>query len=311
VVERDRLENDYTKCIESSNLSLSILLFKLNRRNLRDSYIILYKKKINKNMSVQHPYHLVEPSPWPILAAMSAFTLTFGGVLYMHRFSIGFLVLSLGVLFLSFIFFVWFRDIIREANYQGLHTLRVQYGLKAGMVLFIVSEVFFFVAFFWAFFHSALSPAIDIGAVWPPKGIDVLNPFEVPLLNTVILLSSGATITWAHHAIIAKDKSGAISGFLLTILFALIFTALQIFEYKHAPFTIADGIYGTTFFMTTGFHGFHVLIGTTFISVCFFRLLTNNFTNLHHLGFEAAAWYWHFVDVVWIFLFVTIYWWGS
>lgn len=203
-------------------------------------------------MSAHHPFHLVEPSPWPLLAAISAFTLTFGGVLYMHRFSVGFLILCFGAIFLSFIFFTWFRDVIREANYQGAHTVRVQFGLKAGMVLFIVSEVFFFVAFFWAFFHSALSPAIEIGAVWPPKGIEAMNPFEIPLLNTIILLSSGATITWAHHAIIAKDKTGAIYGFVLTIVFALIFTALQAFEYKHAPFTIADGVYGSTFFMTTG-----------------------------------------------------------
>lgn len=204
-------------------------------------------------MSVQHPFHLVEPSPWPLLAAISAFTLTFGGVLYMHRFSIGFLILSFGFIFLSFIFFTWFRDVIREANYQGVHTLRVQTGLKAGMILFIVSEVFFFLAFFWAFFHSALSPAIDIGAVWPPKGIDALNPFEIPLLNTILLLSSGATITWAHHAIVAKDKSGATYALLFTIILAVIFTGFQAFEYLHAPFTIADGVFGSTFFMATGF----------------------------------------------------------
>ena len=184
-------------------------------------------------------------------------------------------------------------------------------GLRYGMILFIVSELMFFVAFFWAFFHASLSPTVEIGAVWPPKGIEVLNPWEVPFLNTVILLSSGAAVTWAHHAIVAGARNQAIYGLILTILLAIFFTGLQALEYLEAPFTISDGVYGSTFYLATGFHGFHVFIGTVFLSVCLLRLINFHFTKSHHFGFEAAAWYWHFVDVVWLFLFVAIYWWGG
>tara|TARA_A100001037_G_C14793441_1_gene475653 strand:- start:31 stop:660 length:630 start_codon:yes stop_codon:yes gene_type:complete len=207
--------------------------------------------------------------------------------------------------------FVWWRDIIRESTYQGHHTTTVQAGLKSGMVLFIVSEIMFFLAFFWAFFHSSLAPTIEIGAVWPPKGIDVLNPWEIPFLNTVILLTSGATVTWAHHAILAGQKTQGMVSLAATIILAAIFTGFQVIEYIEAPFTITDGIYGSTFFMATGFHGFHVFIGTIFLFICLLRLNANQFSTHQHFGFEAAAWYWHFVDVVWLFLFVAIYWWGG
>ena len=207
--------------------------------------------------------------------------------------------------------FVWWRDIIRESTYQGHHTTTVQAGLKSGMVLFIVSEIMFFLAFFWAFFHSSLAPTIEIGAVWPPKGIDVLNPWEIPFLNTVILLTSGATVTWAHHAILAGQKTQGMVSLAATIILAAIFTGFQVIEYIEAPFTITDGIYGSTFFMATGFLGFHVFIGTIFLFICLLRLNANQFSTHQHFGFEAAAWYWHFVDVVWLFLFVAIYWWGG
>jgi len=164
---------------------------------------------------------------------------------------------------------------------------------------------------FGHFFHSSLAPSVELGAIWPPKGIEVLNPWEVPLLNTIILLSSGATVTWAHHSIINGDRYGAILGLFSTVTLAVIFTLLQGMEYFEAPFTIADGIYGTTFFIATGFHGLHVIIGTIFLSICLIRLIKYHFTRHHHFGFEAAAWYFHFVDVVWLFLFVSIYWWGA
>jgi len=179
------------------------------------------------------------------------------------------------------------------------------------MILFILSEICFFFSFFWAFFHSSLVPTIELGSVWPPQGIEVLNPFSVPLLNTAVLLSSGATVTWAHHAIISGKRDEAIQGLFLTLILGALFTSLQVMEYIEASFCIADSVYGSVFFVATGFHGLHVIIGTTFLAVCWFRLLYHQFTRHHHFGFEAASWYWHFVDVVWLFLYVCIYWWGS
>jgi len=243
------------------------------------------------------------------MAAVAALAVTVGGVLYMHSYAFGGYILFFGVIYLITIVTFWWRDVIREATFEGMHTSKVQRGLKMGMILFIVSEIMFFFAFFWAYFHSSLAPAIEIGSIWPPVGISVFNPWGVPLVNTFILLLSGVTITYAHHAIISSDKELAKDGFAFTILLAVLFTLFQAYEYVEAPFNISDGIYGSTFFMATGFHGLHVIIGTTFILVCFLRL--NHFTTTHHVGFEAAAWYWHFVDVVWLFLFVSIYWWGS
>lgn len=259
----------------------------------------------------KHPYHLVDPSPWPLFASIAALVLTLGGSLYMHGYAGGDVLLTTGLALLLYTMFVWWRDVVRESTFQGHHTSVVELGLRYGMILFIASEVMFFVAFFWAFFHSSLSPTIEIGAVWPPKGIQVLDPWGVPFLNTVILLSSGASVTWAHHAILVGDSRNAIAGLVVTIALAVVFTGFQALEYIEAPFTISDGIYGSTFFMATGFHGFHVIIGTIFLTVCLIRLIQGHFTKRHHFGFEAAAWYWHFVDVVWLFLFVSIYWWGG
>ena len=189
-----------------------------------------------------------------------------------------------GFLMILYTMFVWWRDIIRESTYQGHHTTTVQAGLKSGMVLFIVSEIMFFLAFFWAFFHSSLAPTIEIGAVWPPKGIDVFNPWEIPFINTVILLTSGATVTWAHHAILAGQKTQGMVSLAATIILAAIFTGFQVIEYIEAPFTITDGIYGSTFFMATGFHGFHVFIGTVFLFICLLRLNANQFSTHQHFG---------------------------
>jgi len=262
-------------------------------------------------MNKLYSFHLVENSPWPILGSISTLVLTISGVLYMKGFKYGLILLYIALILLLLTFFFWFRDVIREATYQGHHTIKVRKGLQLGMILFIISEVCFFVAFFWAYFHSSLTPAVELGAIWPPLGINILNPWNVPLLNTILLLSSGATVTWAHFAIISNNRKEAILALILTIIFAILFTALQGFEYYEAGFTIADGVYGSTFFMATGFHGFHVIVGTIFLTVSLIRLINYHLTNLHHFGFEAAAWYWHFVDVVWLFLFVSIYWWGS
>lgn len=263
-------------------------------------------------MSTQyHPFHLVDPSPWPYIGSFSALGLTTGGVMYMHGYKYGDLLALVSFGFILLVMIVWWRDVIREATYQGHHTLIVQRGLRMGMLLFILSEVCFFFSFFWAFFHSSLGPTVEIGAVWPPVGINALNPFEVPLLNTAILLTSGATVTWSHHAMINGDRANTILGLFITIVLGIIFTALQAMEYYEAPFSIADSVYGSTFFVATGFHGLHVIIGTLFLAVCLYRILDHHFTQHHHNGFEASIWYWHFVDYVWIFLFISIYWWGS
>lgn len=262
-------------------------------------------------VSSKHRFHLVDVSPWPIISAFSALMITFGGVLYMHGYVGGNFLLKFGLFMLLFMMYCWWRDVIREATFEGQHTASVQKGLKLGMILFIASEVMFFFAFFWAFFHSSLNPSPAIGGVWPPAFMVILNPWKIPLLNTVLLLSSGATITWCHHSIVWGSKKDSIIALSLTIVLAAVFMFLQAFEYITAPFTISDGIYGSTFYLTTGFHGFHVLVGTLFLLVCLIRLFFNHFTREHHLGFECAAWYWHFVDVVWLFLFIVIYWWGS
>jgi cytochrome c oxidase subunit 3 len=265
----------------------------------------------NSKYSQKHAFHLVDPSVLPLVTAFSALTITIGAVMYFHGFFYGFLVMVIGMINTLICWFLWWRDVIRESTLEGHHTNIVQLGLRYGMILFIVSEIMFFFAFFWAFFAASISPTIDIGNVWPPKGIDAFNPFEVPLVNTLILLCSGATITYSHHAITAGSKYDAIMGLILTLILAIVFTMLQAFEYVSANFSISDGIFGSTFFMATGFHGFHVFIGTCFIFVCLIRMVLNHYTQSHHFGFEAAAFYWHFVDVVWLFLYIAVYFWGG
>nr|YP_010620239.1 cytochrome c oxidase subunit 3 [Deltalsia parasitica]WAX04275.1 cytochrome c oxidase subunit 3 [Deltalsia parasitica] len=259
----------------------------------------------------KHPFHLVDPSPWPFFAALAAFSCTINAILYFHFFIYGKFFLFFSFIFLFLIMFVWWRDVSREANFEGHHTGLVQQGLRYGILFFIISEILFFSAFFWAFFHNSISPSIELGAIWPPKGIYVLNPWEIPFLNTLILLLSGCTITWCHHALVSNLKSQVITSLFLTIVLAIIFTLLQGFEYQMADFRLSDGIYGSTFYLATGFHGFHVLIGTISLIICLLRFFKFQFTQQHHFGFESSAWYWHFVDVVWLFLFVSIYWWGG
>nr|YP_010472528.1 cytochrome c oxidase subunit III [Harpalus griseus]UVG42152.1 cytochrome c oxidase subunit 3 [Harpalus griseus] len=256
-----------------------------------------------------HPYHLVDYSPWPLTGALGAMILVSGLVKWFHQFNSNLLMIGLLVTMLTMI--QWWRDITRESTFQGLHTYVVTMGLRWGMILFITSEVFFFISFFWSFFHSSLSPAIELGNMWPPLGIQPFNPLQIPLLNTLILLTSGVTVTWAHHSLMENNYYQALQGLLFTVLLGIYFTILQAFEYIEAPFTIADSVYGSSFFMATGFHGLHVIIGTTFLLVCLIRHYYNHFSSIHHFGFEAAAWYWHFVDVVWLFLYISIYWWGS
>lgn len=259
----------------------------------------------------KHPFHLVDPSPWPFLGSMAAFSCALSAVLYFHIFNYGKQLLILNFIFIFIIMFMWWRDVVRESTFEGHHTGLVQQGLRFGVLLFIISEIFFFVAFFWAFFHNSISPSIEIGNIWPPKGIYTFNPWRIPFLNTLILLLSGCTVTWCHHALISNSRKQTYISLFLTILLALIFTLLQTYEYKTADFRLSDGIYGSTFYLSTGFHGFHVIVGTVSLAVCLVRLLNSQLTQQHHFGFESSAWYWHFVDVVWLFLFVSIYWWGG
>jgi len=261
---------------------------------------------INKR---NHSFHLVDQSPWPILSSFGALTITSGIVKWFtHGTSIIFLS---GLLIILLTSFQWWRDISREGTLQGLHTFIVTNGLKIGIVLFIISEVFFFISFFWAFFHRRLSPCVEIGMTWPPLGVITFNAFNIPLLNTIILLSSGITVTWAHHSIIENDLEQASDRLQITGVLGIYFSTLQWVEYAEARFSISDSVYGSSFFLATGFHGLHVLIGTTFLIVCLGRLLNCYFSRLHHFGFEAAAWYWHFVDIVWLFLYINVYWWGA
>nr|QOL00587.1 cytochrome c oxidase subunit III [Gampsocleis sedakovii] len=256
-----------------------------------------------------HPYHLVNPSPWPLTGAIGAMAMTMGMIKWFHQYDNSLLFLGLTLIGLTMI--QWWRDITREGTYQGLHTLPVSKGLRFIYILFIVSEVFFFMSFFWAFFSSSLAPTIELGMLWPPMGIQPFNPMQIPLLNTAILLASGVTVTWAHHSLMESNHTQALQGLFFTVLLGMYFTMLQAYEYWEAPFTIADAVYGSTFFVATGFHGLHVIIGTNFLTTCLTRHLMCHFSINHHFGFEAAAWYWHFVDVVWLFLYISIYWWGS
>ncbi|MBV1692919.1 MAG: cytochrome c oxidase subunit 3 [Hyphomicrobiales bacterium] len=291
-----------------------------------------------------HDYHLVNPSPWPLIGSIGAFIMAIGAIILMRSLGggqglfgmRGSLVFFVGVLIILFTMFMWWRDVVNEAH-SGDHTPVVQLHLRYGMIMFIASEVMFFVAWFWAYFDAALFPSgvhplnpettsavvgmverqAATGGVWPPKPTadgtftGTFDPWGLPLVNTLVLLLSGTTVTWAHHALLENNRRGLIQGLTLTVILGMLFTALQIYEYGHAAFKFSGHIYGATFFMATGFHGAHVVIGTIFLAVCLVRALRGHFTPKQHFGFEAAAWYWHFVDVVWLFLFAAIYVWGA
>jgi len=259
-----------------------------------------------------HDYHILNPSSRPILMSFAALAMAAGAVGWMHKAGWGGPVFFAGFAAVCAVFFLWWKDVVHEAN-TGDHTPVVQLHHRYGMILFIASEVMFFVAWFWAYFNAALYPKAEAGVegTWPPAGIEVLDPFVFPLLNTLILLLSGTTVTWAHHALIHGDRKGLKQGLWLTIALGMIFSCVQAFEYMHAEFAFAGNVYGSTFYMATGFHGFHVIVGTIFLMVCLARTYKGDFSPTQHFGFEAAAWYWHFVDVVWLFLFIAIYVWGS
>jgi len=278
-----------------------------------------------------HDYHILPPSAWPLIGAFAALMMASGGIAWMHTGHVGHpngsgYLFFAGVAAVAFTMYGWWHQVIKEAH-EGDHTPVVQLHFRYGMILFIASEVMFFVGWFWAFFDFSLFPAAitwdgtsvqhaadgaaAIVGQWPPKGLEVLDAFKFPLLNTIILLTSGTTVTWAHHSLIHGDRRGLIRGLWCTIILGLLFSCIQGYEYSEAPFPYKGLNYGASFFMATGFHGFHVIIGTIFLIVCLIRAYKGDFTPKQHFGFEAAAWYWHFVDVVWLFLFATIYVWGG
>lgn len=275
---------------------------------------------MSKYEKVMHPYHLVKPSPWPLIMSFSSLILTIGIIMIMHQYSYSILVLASGSVMTLLTFYVWWRDVINEGRKDNAHNHVVRKGLSIGMLLFIVSEIMFFAVFFSSFFKASIDPvAILNGEVWPvakgqwpPAGIKTLDPWNIPFLNTLILLLSGTTVTWAHYSIIENKQKDLVTALAVTVILGVCFTALQAYEYYHAEFKWEDGIYASNFYMATGFHGFHVIVGTIFLFVCFIRARTGHFAKHRgHLGFEFAAWYWHFVDVVWLFLFTFVYVWGS
>jgi cytochrome c oxidase subunit 3 len=263
-----------------------------------------------------HPYHIVRPSIWPLASAFAALLFVSGMLMFMHKVEIfgapvGMKGIFVGLLAVLLCMFFWWKDIIFESVGEKVHNKITEIGLRYGMISFIASEVMFFVAFFWAFFNGAFYPTEAIGFVWPPASIEVVAPFHLPFLMTMILLLSGCTVTWAHHAILEGDNKSAVKALALSVFLGVFFLCFQVYEYGHLKFGFTEGIYASAFYMATGFHGFHVLVGTIFLAVCLFRAMKGHFTKDSHFGFEAAAWYWHFVDVVWLFLFVAIYWWGN
>ncbi len=276
-----------------------------------------------------HDYHIVDPSPWPLIGGIGGLIMALGGVAYMRylreeSFSFGGVDIAtpwlfiIGLIIVLYTMYAWWADTIKEAD-NGDHTRVVSLHLRYGMILFIASEVMFFVAWFWAFFDASLfageaaqfARVEHTGGHWPPVGIEVLDPYHLPLFNTVILLLSGTTVAWARHALVHNQRGMLKLMMLITIALGASFIFIQAYEYAHAPFTFSESIYGSTFFMATGFHGFHVLIGTVFLTVCLLRTMVGHFKPEQHFGFEAATWYWHFVNVVWLFLFFAVYVWAS
>jgi cytochrome c oxidase subunit III len=256
-----------------------------------------------------HDYHVLPPSPWPFISAVGAFVMLLGAVFYFHGSPPW--VLILGTLIVLYTMYGWWRDVVHE-SVAGDHTPVVIIGLRMGVIMFIISEVMFFAAWFWSFFKHAIFPMPAVGGVWPPEGIETFDPWHLPLINTLILLCSGCAVTWAHHALVHENNRDHLKwGLIIGIALGVLFTFFQIYEYTHAAFGFAGNIYGANFFMATGFHGVHVVIGTIFLFVCLLRVYAGHFTPEKHVGFEAAAWYWHFVDVVWLFLFASIYIWGA
>ena len=256
-----------------------------------------------------NPYHLVDQSAWPLVMSLGALVVALGLALFVHDH--GLWTLGAGLVLVVYALYGWLKDVVHEATIQKKHNAFVQKGLRYGMVLFITTEALLFAGFFWGFFDASLFPSSAIGGVWPPASIEPIDPFKIPYLNTLLLLLSTTSLTWSHSALLEGRMKESAQALLVTIALGLLFTGVQIYEFVEAPFTFQDGVYASHFYMLTGFHGAHVIVGTLFLGVCWIRLKQGHFTPTQHMGFEAAAWYWHFVDVVWLLVFVFLYWWGG
>lgn len=260
-------------------------------------------------IKINQPYFILNLRPWPILISINSFNFLISNIIIINfKFN---LIRLLNLIIMILISIIWWRDIIRERTFQGNHNFHIINLIKLSIILFIISEIFLFISFFWNFIHNSLAPSIELGLNWPPKNINFFNPLLIPLLNTIILLTSRFTITLTHFYILNNFKNKSIKFINLTIILSIYFLILQAIEYNQANFTFSDSVFGSSFYIATGFHGLHVIIGTTFLSINLLRIIKIHFSFIHHIRFELAAWYWHFIDIIWLFLYITFYWWNN
>lgn len=260
-------------------------------------------------IKINQPYFILNISPWPILIAINIFNIIISNIILINfKFNI---ISPINIILIILISLIWWRDIIRERTFQGNHNFYIINLIKFRIILFIISEIFLFISFFWNFLHNSLAPSIELGLNWPPKNINFFNPILIPLLNTIILLTSRFTITLTHLYLLNNNKKKTIIFINLTIFLSIYFLFLQILEYKQATFTFSDSIFGSSFYIATGFHGIHVIIGIIFLLINLIRIINIHFSFIHHISFELGAWYWHFIDIIWLFLYITFYWWNN
>lgn len=260
-------------------------------------------------IKINQPYFILNLRPWPIFISINTFNFIISNIIiFNYKFN---LILLINLTLIISIFFLWWRDIIRERTFQGNHNFNIINLIKLRIILFIISELFLFISFFWNFLHNSLAPSIELGLNWPPKNIIFFNPILIPILNTIILLTSSFTVTLTHLYLLNNNKKKSILFINLTIILSIYFLFLQIIEYKQATFTFSDSIFGSSFYIATGFHGIHVLIGTIFLLTNLIRIINIQISFIHHIRFELAAWYWHFIDIIWLILYITFYWWNN
>nr|AZL93184.1 cytochrome c oxidase subunit 3 [Diapriidae sp. ZJUH_2016010] len=260
---------------------------------------------MNKYMN-NHPYHIVSNSPWPIIFSINLMNFIISNLLMMNMKNNKFLLIMMMLLII--IMMNWWKNLMLESLMQGFRTIKCKIMMKFSMILFILSEIMFFMSMFWCYMHMYLSPSIEIGSIWPPKNIEMFNPFLIPLINSIILITSGMTLTYSHYLMINNKFIKSIIYMYMTIILGMMFTTIQIYEYKMSFFNISDSIYGSIFFMLTGFHGLHVIIGTIFL-ITSLKNMYNKFSKMNNLSFELSSWYWHFVDFIWLMVYTLVYWW--